>query len=128
MILKILIHNSCYHMLLMIVITKSKGFNVKSSFDYFKININMKWWWEFGQQREAEWRSRILLADRDHNEREAEWRRQLDAATLTTSEVVLERTRLANDKLRLQQEIRRRDVGQKKKQSNLGYFNYCMHS
>ncbi|XP_039281317.1 centrosomin isoform X3 [Nilaparvata lugens] len=40
-------------------------------------------------------------------EREAEWRRQVDSATLTTSQVVLERTRLANDKLRLQQEIRR---------------------
>ncbi|CAH0389010.1 unnamed protein product [Bemisia tabaci] len=41
-------------------------------------------------------------------EREAELRRQLDHATLTTSEVVLERTRLANDKLRLQQELRNR--------------------
>ncbi|RZF46076.1 hypothetical protein LSTR_LSTR004789 [Laodelphax striatellus] len=55
------------------------------------------------KQREAEWRDQLASGA----EREAEWRRQVDAATLTTSEVVLERTRLANDKLRLQQEIRR---------------------
>lgn len=55
----------------------------------------------FAQLRERELKSWFA-------EREAELRRQLDHATLTTSEVVLERTRLANDKLRLQQELRNR--------------------
>lgn len=74
------------------------------------------------------WRGQILEAAREQNEREAEWRRQLDAATLNVSEMVLERTRLANDKLRLQQEIRRRDVRPYKKQLNLDFFHSSMHS
>jgi predicted transcriptional regulator len=36
--------------------------------------------------------------------------RQLDAVTLTTSQVALERTRLANEKLRLEQEVRRHEA------------------
>lgn len=59
--------------------------------------------------------------------REAEWRRRLDLATLTASESELQRTRLVNDKLRLQQEMRRREdnphVLLYRKQSNLDFVN-----
>ncbi|XP_075211763.1 uncharacterized protein LOC142318955 isoform X3 [Lycorma delicatula] len=67
------------------------------------------------KHQEAVWRGQIMEAAREQNEREVDWRRQLDAATLNVSEMVLERTRLANDKLRLQQEIRRRDTSQLEK-------------
>lgn len=47
--------------------------------------------------------------ERDWFVREAELRYQVDVATLTTSHVILEWTRLANEKLRLQRELHRRD-------------------
>lgn len=47
--------------------------------------------------------------ERDWFAREAELRYQVDVATLTTSHVILEWTRLANEKLRLQRELHRRD-------------------
>lgn len=47
--------------------------------------------------------------ERDWFAKEAELRYQVDVATLTTSHVILEWTRLANEKLRLQRELQRRD-------------------
>ncbi|CAB0014196.1 unnamed protein product, partial [Nesidiocoris tenuis] len=41
--------------------------------------------------------------------REGELRRRLDNATIATSQAVLERTRLANEKIRLQCELRRKE-------------------
>ncbi|XP_073980007.1 phosphodiesterase 4D interacting protein centrosomin isoform X4 [Rhodnius prolixus] len=61
------------------------------------------------QTLERWWRRRLEDAEGTIAEREAELRRRLDAAALTTSEAVLDRTRLANDRLRLQAELRRRD-------------------
>lgn len=47
--------------------------------------------------------------EKDWFMRETELSYQLDVAAMTTSHVILEWTRLANEKLRLQRELHRRD-------------------
>ncbi|XP_014253255.1 centrosomin isoform X3 [Cimex lectularius] len=61
------------------------------------------------RKMESWWRKKLHELEAACLERESDLRRRLDAATLSTSQAVLERTRLANDKIRLQCELRRRD-------------------
>ncbi|XP_067001294.2 centrosomin isoform X2 [Anabrus simplex] len=57
--------------------------------------------------RETELKKRIHESEHNLWEKEAELRRQLDEAAMKHSQTALERTRLANEKLHLEQELRR---------------------
>lgn len=53
---------------------------------------------------------RLQESERRFREKEFELIKQLDEVTLSTSQAELERTRLANEKLRLEQEVRRHEA------------------
>ncbi|CAB0000740.1 unnamed protein product [Nesidiocoris tenuis] len=61
------------------------------------------------QSSERWWRRRMEEVESLCANREGELRRRLDNATIATSQAVLERTRLANEKIRLQCELRRKE-------------------
>lgn len=62
------------------------------------------------KEREMELRKRLQDSERYCREKECELIKQIDQVSLTTSEAALERTRLANEKLRLEQEVRRHEA------------------
>jgi hypothetical protein len=55
-------------------------------------------------------KKRLQELERFSREKERELTRQLDEATIAASQEALERTRLANDKLHLEQELRRHEA------------------
>jgi hypothetical protein len=62
------------------------------------------------QEQETESKKRLQELERFSREKERELTRQLDEATIAASQEALERTRLANDKLHLEQELRRHEA------------------
>ncbi|XP_069674172.1 CDK5 regulatory subunit-associated protein 2-like isoform X2 [Periplaneta americana] len=62
------------------------------------------------KESEMELRKRLQDSERCCREKECELMKQIDQVSLTTSEAALERTRLANEKLRLEQEVRRHEA------------------
>jgi ABC-type phosphate transport system auxiliary subunit len=62
------------------------------------------------QEQEMELKKRLQELERFSREKEHELTRQLDEATVAASQEALERTRLANDKLHLERELRRHEA------------------
>jgi hypothetical protein len=62
------------------------------------------------QERELELKKRLQEIERWCREKECELTRQLDEVTIAASQAALERTRLANEKLHLEQELRRHEA------------------
>jgi hypothetical protein len=66
--------------------------------------------YSFDQEQEMELKKRLQGLERSSWEKERELLRQLDEVAIAESQAALERTRLANDKLRLEQELRRHET------------------
>jgi hypothetical protein len=62
------------------------------------------------QEREMELKKQLQESERHCREKECELMRKLDEVTLTASQAALDRTRLANEKLHLEQEVRRHEA------------------
>ncbi|PSN39824.1 hypothetical protein C0J52_19185 [Blattella germanica] len=67
-------------------------------------------WVNKSEERESELKKRLQESEKRCREKECELMKRLDETTLTTSQASLERIRLANEKLRLEQEIRRHEA------------------
>lgn len=65
---------------------------------------------EQSKEREIELKKHLQESERHFREKECKLMRKLDEVTLTVSQAALDRTRLANEKLRLEQEVRRHEA------------------